>query len=180
SDEDFARFLYCQEMAGTYMAIGQFESTLISAMQMCDRIELKKALGPDQEAWERILQKTTLLENSTLGSLIKILERHDIDAADISYLRWVKDKRDYFIHRLFHEHAWPGDLNEADCLLMRRRLLAIQLWLERGQRNIWLIFEKAGFVELTHLPDGGFLAMNTGIYDDAQGVFSDAACGDGD
>ena len=60
------------------------------------------------------------------------------------------------------------------------RLIAIQLWLERGQRNIWLIFEKAGFVELTHLPDGGFLAMNTGIYDDAQGVFSDAACGDGD
>jgi hypothetical protein len=51
---------------------------------------------------------------------------------------------------------------------MRRRLLTIQLWLDRGERNIWLIFERAGFVELDRLPDGGLLAMNTGIFDDVK------------
>ena len=48
---------------------------------------------------------------------------------------------------------------------MRRRLIAIQLWLERGERNIWLIFERAGFVEIDRLGDGSMLAMNAGLYD---------------
>lgn len=48
---------------------------------------------------------------------------------------------------------------------MTRRLLAIQLWLSRAERNIWSIFERASFVELQRLADGGILAMNMGIYD---------------
>ncbi|MFB0872672.1 MULTISPECIES: hypothetical protein [unclassified Sphingobium] len=168
SDLDVARFLYCQEMAGAYLAVGKFESMLISAMHMCDRVKLQKALGPDQGAWERSVAKEALLEGSTLGSLIKILERHEIDDADIAYLKWIKDKRDYFVHRLFHEGAWPGDLDELGCQLMRRRLVALQLLLKRGERNIWLIFERAGFVELDRLSDGSFLAMNMGIYDAIQ------------
>ncbi|MGY4176265.1 hypothetical protein ACVIHH_001556 [Bradyrhizobium sp. USDA 4518] len=84
---------------------------------------------------------------------------------NIAYLKWIKDKRDYFVHRLFHDGAWPGDLDEDGCRTMRRRLLAIQLWLSRAERNIWLIFERAGFVELDHLEDGGLLATNMGIYD---------------
>ncbi len=101
--------------------------------------------------------------------MIKILERHEIDDADIAYLKWIKDKRDYFVHRLFHEGAWPGDLDESGCQLMRRRLVALQLLLERGERNIWLIFERAGFVELDRLSDSSLLAMNMGIYDAVQG-----------
>jgi hypothetical protein len=168
SDLDVARFLYCQEMAGTYIAVGKFEHMLISAMHMCDRVKVQKTLGQDQDAWERSLEKKALLEGSTLGSLIKILERHDVCAADIAYLRWIKDKRDYFVHRLFHDHAWPGDLSEIDCGFMRRRLLAIQFWMERGERNIWSILERAGFVELDRLADGGMLAMNAGIHDAIQ------------
>lgn len=163
SDLDVARFLYCQEMAGTYLAVGRFETMLITAMQMCDRVRLQKVLGPDHHSWARWLDKQAKLQGSTLGSLITILDRHGIAAADIAYLRWLKDKRDYFVHRLFHEHVWPGDLDEDACRFMRRRLLAIQLWLERGERNIWLIFERAGFVELNRLADGGFLAMNMGM-----------------
>ena len=168
SDLDIARFLYCQEMAGAYLAVGKFESMLISAMHMCDRVKLQKTLGADQTAWERSLAKKAQLEGSTLGSLISILERHHINDADIAYLRWIKDKRDYFVHRLFHEGAWPGELDELDCQYMRRRLVAIQLWLERGERNIWLIFERAGFVELDRLGDGSLLAMNMGLYDAVQ------------
>lgn len=168
SDLDVARFLYCHEMAGAYLAVGKFESMLISAMHMCDRVKLQKALGPDQGAWERSVAKKALLEGSTLGSLIKILERHEVNDADIAYLKWIKDKRDYFVHRLFHEGAWPGELDEYGCHLMRRRLVAIQIWLERGERNIWLIFERAGFVELDRLSDGSVLVMNMGIYDAVQ------------
>ena len=97
--------------------------------------------------------------------MIKILESHAIAEADLRYLKWIKDKRDYFIHRLFHEGAWPGELDAESCRLMARRLFAIQTWLSRGQRNIWAIFERAGFVELDRLSDGSFLTMNLGIFD---------------
>ncbi len=172
SDLDFARFVYCQEMAGTYMAVGLFEDMLISAMHMCDRVKLKKALGHGTNRWAQSLAKKAQLQGSTLGSLIKILEGHAIAADDLRYLKWIKDKRDYFVHRLFHEGAWPGELDVESCRLMARRLLAIQIWLSRGQRNVWAIFERAGFVELNRLSDGGFLAMNVGIFDllDAPGT----------
>ncbi|MEX2630989.1 MAG: hypothetical protein WD341_13720 [Tistlia sp.] len=164
SDLDVARFLYCQEMAGTYLAVGKFEDMLISAMHMCDRVRLGKALGADSNRWARSLAKKALLQRSTLGSLIKILERHEVAEADIRYLKWIKDKRDYFVHRLFHEAAWPGDLDAESCRLMSRRLLAIQLWLSRAERNIWSIFERAGFVALSRLDDGSLLASNLDIY----------------
>lgn len=164
SDIDFARFLYCQHIASTYLAVGQFENMLISAMLMCDQIKLEKVLGADTQRWQNILTKHKLLKDSTVGSLIKILSRHNVSEADIAYLQWVKDKRDYFVHRLFHDGAWPGDLDVNGCHVMIRRLLAIQLWLQRAQRRIWLIFERAGFVELDHI-EGGILATNTGIHD---------------
>ena len=167
SELDVARFLYCQEMAGTYIAVGKFENMLIAAMHMCDRVNLKKGLGEDRNRWESSLEKQALLEGSTLGTLITILERHKVDKADIGYLRWLKDKRDYFVHRLFHDDAWPGELDAESCLFMRRRLLAIQLWLGRGERNIWSIFERAGYVELDRTPHG-ILAMNAGLFDEIQ------------
>ena len=165
SECDVSRLLYCQEMAGTYLAVGKFENALISAMHMCDRVKLQGRLGQDQRAWERSMTKRTQLEGSTLGSLIKILERHNINKRDIEYLRWIKDKRDYFVHRLFHDGPWPGDLDEDGCRFMRRRLLAIQFWLERAERRIWLIFERAKFIELTRLKDGNLIVMSLGISD---------------
>jgi hypothetical protein len=165
SELDVARFLYCQEMAGTYLAVGQFEDMLISAMHMCDRVKLELRLGSEFGRWDRALAKRSLLQNSTLGTLIKILQRHGVFEVDINYLKWIKDKRDYFIHRLFHQGGWPSDLDERDCRLMARRLIAIQLWLQRAARNVWLIFERAGFVELDRLGDGGLVAMNSGIRD---------------
>ena len=165
SDLDVARFLYCQEMAGAYLAVGKFEDMLVSAMHMCDGVKLERALGSDKDRWKRSLAKRALLQGSTLGSLIKILERHNVNKADIAYLKWIKNKRDYFVHRLFHEGAWPGDLDEEGCRIMSRRLLAIQLWLSRAERNVWSIFERAGFVELDRLADGSLLATNMGIFD---------------
>lgn len=168
TDLDFARFLYCQEIAGTFLAVSKFEDMLIWAMQMCDRLKLEKALGADTDRWTQSLAKQSLLQRSTLGSLINILERHNIAEADISYLKWIKNKRDYFVHRLFHDGAWPGDIDEDSCRLMCRRLLALQLLLSRAERNIWLIFERAGFIALDRLEDGGMLAMNLGVFDSLE------------
>jgi len=165
SDLDVTCFLYCQEMAGAYLAVGKFEDMLVSAMHMCDRVKLEKVLGPDKGWWERSLAKRARLQGSTLGSLIKILERHGVNEADFAYLKWIKEKRDYFVHRLFHDGAWPGDLDEEGCRYMTRRLIALQLWFSRAERNIWSIFERAGFAELNRLEDGGLLATNMGIYD---------------
>lgn len=164
SDLEFARFRYCQEMAGTYLAVGKLEEMLISAMHMCDRVKLKEALGADIDRWSQSLEKKALLQGSTLGSLIKILEAHSVAAEDIAYLKWVKGKRDYFIHRLFHEGAWPGLLDVRGCQAMTRRLVAIQFWLARAERNIWSIFERARFVELERF-DEGVLVMNAGVHD---------------
>jgi hypothetical protein len=102
---DLARFLYCQEMVGAYLAVGKFEHMLIAAMHMCDRVKLKKVLGGDSARWAQSLAKKELLQGSTLGSLIKILEVHSVAPEDLNYLKWVKEKRDYFIHRLFHDGA---------------------------------------------------------------------------
>jgi hypothetical protein len=163
-DVDFARFFYCQHIAATHLAVAQFEHMLISAMLMCDHVKLEKALGSDMRRWQQMLTKRRLLRDSTVGSLIKILASHDVAEADIAYLKWVKSKRDYFVHRLFDDGAWPGDLGIDGCHLMIRKLAAIQLWLQRAQRQIWRIFERAGFVELD-LVGGGILATNVGIYD---------------
>ncbi len=111
-----------------------------------------------------MLAKREQLQGSTLGSLIKILQDHTIAQQDLDYLRWLREKRDYFVHRLFHEGAWPGDMSREGCRLMTRRLLAIQLLMSRGHRTIWRIFERAGLVDVTRLPDGSVLVTNKDLH----------------
>jgi hypothetical protein len=47
SELAFARFIYCQHMAATHLSICLFEHMLTSAMLMCDRVKLERALGAD-------------------------------------------------------------------------------------------------------------------------------------
>jgi len=168
SELDFARFIYCQHMAAAHLSVGLFEHMLTSAMLMCDRVKVERVLGADVARWEQTLRKHSALQGSTIGSLIKILERHGVAQGDIAYLKWVKEKRDYLVHRLFHDGAWPGDLDAESCGIMTRRLIAIQRWLSRAERQVWLIFERAGFVELKRFDGGGVLAMNPGVYDELE------------
>ena len=118
TDVDFARFIYCQHMAATHLAIGQFEHMLIAAMLMCDRVKVRHILNNDTERWEQILQRQLFLQRSTLGSLINVMKSHDIAEFDVAYLRWLKGKRDYFVHRLFNDGTWPGDLDHDGCMAM--------------------------------------------------------------
>lgn len=175
SELDFARFIYCQHMSSTFMAVNKFEDMVINAMLMCNRIQTKKVLRSGIKAWERMLERREHLQQSTLGTLISILERNAIDNADVAYLRWVKDKRDYFVHRLFHDGAWPGELDADECTAMTRRLMAIRLWLGRAERRIWYIFERAGLVHLTDIKGHGMLAMNADIFKELSEINPDEA-----
>lgn len=164
SDEDFARYRYVEELGATYLAVTHFEDMLINAMNLCDRVKVRHALGDDADRWEVFKGKRAALRSSTLGSLIRILDGHAIAPDDMRYLRWIKGKRDHFIHRWFYEGSWPGELDTLACHAMIRQLLAIQLWLQRAERNVWSIFERADFVEVTRLEDG-ILVMNKGLLD---------------
>ena len=163
-DIDFARFLYCQHISSTYLAVGKFEHMLIQAMLLCDRVKLEKALGADISRWQQSIEKRKILRNSTIGSLISILNRHGIAKADVHYQKWIKGRRDYFVHRLFHDGPWPGETDVDGCQAMIRRLMALQIHMQRAERQIWRIFKRAGFVELDELEDG-ILVMNIGVYD---------------
>ena len=55
-------------------------------------------------------------------------------------------------------------MDSESCQALTRRLLAIQLWLQRAERNVWGIFERADFVELTRVEEGA-LMMNKGVLD---------------
>jgi hypothetical protein len=164
SDDEFARYRYVQEMAGTYLAVAHFEDMLIGAMNMCDRVKVRHALGDDADRWEAFKGKRAALQGSTLGSLVSILERHAVAHDDLRYLKWIKGKRDHFVHRWFHEGAWPGDMDEDDARALTRRLLATQLWLGRAERNVLAIFERADFIELTRFEEG-VLMMSKGVLD---------------
>lgn len=147
------------------MAVHQLEHTLTTAMLMCDKISVGRALQDDMAAWERLLAKQNTLQDSTLGSLISILDRHNISKRDVAYLKWIKRKRDHFVHRQFHDGSWPGDLHLDDCRYVTRRLVAVQIWLSRANRQIWKIFQRAGFVDIEDLGEDGQLIANKGIWE---------------
>ena len=159
----FARFLYCQQMSSVFMAVHLLEHAIIDAMMMCDEIRVKEILREDAEVWQKYLEKRKNLEASTLGSLIKILGRHKISASDLNYLRWIKDKRDFFVHRFFHEGGWPGDLDKEGCDFLRRRLLAIQTWLSRTKKRVRYILQRAGLLIILDLGEDGFLVENKNL-----------------
>jgi hypothetical protein len=159
-DGDTFRVQYCYSIGSTFTVMALMEDSIIQAMHMCSRIKLKDRLGPDASNWEKFLERRSQLRDSTLGSLVAILEKHGINAADISYLRWVKSRRDYFVHRFFHDAAWPGDLTERDATVMARRLRYLELIFHRAGQRIWPIFGRADLLEYNELGDGSVLVMN--------------------
>jgi hypothetical protein len=127
---------------------------------MCDRIQVEKVLGTDVRKWDDITRRLGKLRDSTLGNLIKILSRHIIFEDDLRYLRWLKAKRDFFIHRFFHGGEWPGDLNSDDCDVMIRRLRYLEIVFNRASQRIWKVFARASLVLLSDLGEAGMLMMN--------------------
>src|SRR5258708_36521680 len=103
-DLDVLRIHYCYQIGSTFVNLAMMEDTIIHAMSICDRIKVANLLGADASNWSQLLiEKTSKLQSSTLGNLISILSKHSIAPGDLEYLKWVKAKRDFFVHRFFHQ-----------------------------------------------------------------------------
>ena len=160
------RVYYCYQIGSTFVSLGLMESTIIDAMATCDRIKLAKALLSDSPAWQRMVEKHSQLQSSTLGNLIGILSKHGVNQADLNYLRWVKRKRDFFVHRFFVHGAWPGELPEDAIRVLCRRLLYLEHIFRRAGHRIWRIFGRADLMEVNDLGEDGAIIMNIGTLED--------------
>lgn len=107
SDIDVARTRYCYQIGSTFTAVAYLEDSIINAMLVCDRVKVAGKLADDLPAWDRILAKQKHLQDSTLGSLISILSKHGLEENDLSYLKWLKGRRDFFIHSFFIKVSGP-------------------------------------------------------------------------
>jgi len=144
------------------------EDTIVNAMLVCDRISIQNLLGPDSEEWSQFLAKRKHLQDSTLGRLVSILSKHGILAADLNYLRWVKNKRDFFVHRFFHKGEWPGDLAVDQIEASRRTLLYLERIFARAGDRIWIIFDRAGLMQRVDLGRSGSLMFNPDLFEQGQ------------
>ncbi|MGO4562266.1 hypothetical protein [Mesorhizobium sp. 2RAF21] len=164
SDLNVIRIHYCYQIGSTFIAISNLESTITSVMLMCDKIKVTTVLGDDAESWRKLLEKQSNLQSSTLGSLISILAKHGIQTSNLEYLKWVKSKRDFFIHRLFHDGAWPGELDERGANIMHRRLLYLEAIFGRASNRISKILADAGLLTIIDLGESGSLLMKPGLF----------------
>lgn len=162
-DIDAERIHYCYQLGSTFTSLALMEDTIINAMLICDRISVAKVLQADAEKWKQFLEKRKQLQDSTLGTLISILAKHGIAADDLSYLRWVKNKRDFFVHRFFHEGHWPGELGRGQVEPLRRRLLYLERIFTRAGQRVWRIFARAGLMHRVDLGRSGSLMFNTDL-----------------
>ena len=160
-DTEFLRILYCYGIGSTFVSISRMEEAIITSMTVCDKIQVGKILGSDASTWEKLIQKASTLKDSTLGSLITILSRHGINPQDISYLKWVKVKRDQFIHGTFRDSEWPGDLAEWMFEAHQRHQLCLQIIFDRAATRINKILARAGLIEIINLGEDGILMVNS-------------------
>lgn len=175
SDTDVFRIYYCYQIGSTFIGLSLMETTIIAAMTMCDKIKVTKALGEDMKAWENIIERQSHLQNSTLGNLIGILSKHEIGGRDMDYLKWVKDKRDFFIHRYFRSEPWPGDLSINDIRILNRQLFYLDIIFHRATNKIYKILARAGLVEYYDLGGDGALIANVGSFASENAWLQDLA-----
>lgn len=160
NDTDVLRVHLCYQIGSTFVRLALMEDTIIRAMSICDRVKVASLLGPDASAWSRIIDKTNRLQASTLGSLISILSKHGVAGDDLSYLKWVKGKRDFFVHRFFHQGGWPGEIEGDDIKVTCRTLLYLEILFNRASDRIWRIFGRANLMEYHDLGADGALMVN--------------------
>jgi len=164
TDLELVRVRYCYQVGSTFVAAALLEDAVVTSMLVCDRVKVTAVLGDDAAKWDSFLVKRKHLQASTLGSLIAILARHNLDEADLAYLKWLKLKRDFFIHRYFHAGLWPGELNDADIDRACRTLGALELIFHRGAHRIMGILGRAGLMKIQVIPGAGSLAFDPDLF----------------
>ncbi len=165
SDIDLLRAHYCYQIGSTFVACALLEDSVVTSMLICDEVKIAHVLGADLSKWEELVVKQKHLHASTLGSLISLLAKHGILPSDLAYLRWLKSKRDFFVHRFFQTGPWPGDLDEQQIDGVCRTLGALEIIFRRGAERIIPIFGRAKLITLQNVA-GGYLAINNSLFDD--------------
>ncbi len=158
--EDVVRIYYCYQIGSAFLSLGLLETNLISAMAMCSKIDVSRKFGNDAGSWDDIVKKHENLKNSTIGSLISIIEKSASENEKIGYLRYLKSKRDYFIHRLYHIGPWPGDLRDEEVVVLCRRLLYLDHIFRRGAQRVFPLFAELGLLKIIPLGEDGSLMMD--------------------
>ena len=100
--------------------------------------------------------------------LIQILSKHGALPSDVVYLRWFKEKRDYFIQRFFHDHNWPGDLGDNDADHIIRRLRYLEMIFIRASARMGKILANADLLERVDLGADGSLLINHRFFDEGS------------
>jgi hypothetical protein len=159
---DVVRNYYCYQVGSAFLTLGWMESRIVSAMATCDRIKLANVLKDDLPFWDQIAERFSRLQSSTLGNLIAILAKHGISESDLNYLRWVKAKRDFFVHRFCSIEPWPEDMSDGAARVFSRRLAYLELIFGRAGKRIYHLFGRAGLVEIVDLGEDGFMIGNVG------------------
>ena len=144
--DDLIRVAYCYQIGSTFVSMSQLEDMIINLMLTCDKVKIQAKLEDTAENVEILLAKRDKLHASTLGNLIDILSKHDLSERDSRYLKWVKEKRDFFVHRLFRSGAWPGDLDQDECVSMIRQLGYLEIIFRRATDRIAPILDRSGLI----------------------------------
>ena len=163
-DLDVIRFHYCYQLGSTFVCLAQMENSIVDKMTICDQIKVAKIDG-DKDISRLVTGKIATLRTSTLGTLINILSSHGVEQKDTAYLRWIKTKRDFFIHRFFHSGAWPGDLSASDLHLACRSLRYLEIIFLRATDRLWRVFERANFMECIAIGETGVLMVNPNLFE---------------
>jgi hypothetical protein len=139
------------------------EDTVINAMLICNKVQLSKKSDNSTTAAASFLEKQKSLQESTLGNLIKILSNFDLSKEDVAYLRWLKKRRDFFVHKYFQNGAWPGEMSIAQINSLNRTLGYLELTFHRATGKIWKILVRARLMDAVDFGRNGALLMNTDL-----------------
>ena len=112
-----------------------------------------------------MIDKRTKLQSSTLGNLISILAKHDIAPGDLHYLKWVKAKRDFFVHRFFHQGGWPGELGNEEIKASPPQAALSGENFREGKPYDLVNFRARKFDELPRSPEGRSMIMNLDLFE---------------
>jgi hypothetical protein len=159
----FSKIYYCFYFGNVYVQLSLLEQTIMDALLMCNKFDdvLRVSGGNAQE----LIRKQRILHASTLGSLLKYMEQGGVRREGLSYLRYLKDRRDLFIHNFFHSHAWPGDLRYQDAEVHIRRLRFLELTFARGVNRIWKVLSDSGHFVRVDLGADGAILYNTDMFE---------------
>jgi hypothetical protein len=167
-DLEASRFQYSLLIGYAFISVSLLEDAIGKAIVICNRLNVSGSENSSSPL-EKLIFKRDEVRKKTLGNLIKILKDNNCNREDIDYLKWVQSRRDYFIHRFFHDGRWPDDVHFlGDLAFLSRHLVALDIIFRRAASAVWRILGRNGFMQYHDLNEAGALLMNHDLFDGDQ------------